>query len=243
MNLNREQRLWQKSYGLVVGLDESGRGCLAGPVVAAAVVLKNPEFEIRNPKQILNSKFQIPNKLKEVNDSKKLSEKKREKLYDILINHPAIVWGIGKVGPKVIDRINVLEATKLAMKRAIINLISRLPIADYQSLKLFLILDGKMKLELEIAQESIVGADGKIFSCAAASILSKVIRDRAMARYHKKYPQYGFAEHKGYATKRHREILKQDGPCKIHRMTFEPVMKSSKFKVQNSKPQLKIQNR
>jgi len=197
-NFREEKKLWRKGYKKIAGLDESGRGPLCGPVVAAVVMVKNPK-----------SKIQIS----KIKDSKKLSAKKREEFYKILINHPNIGWGIGRVSEKVIDKINILEATKLAMERAIRNLGK----VD------FLILDGNFKIDLPISQKSIVKADEKVFSCAAASILAKVTRDRIMKKLHKKYPQYGFAQHKGYPTKFHKKMLKKYGPSKIHRRTFKPV--------------------
>lgn len=196
-NLKEERKFWRKGYKRVACLDEAGRGCLAGPVMAAAVI-KNP-------------KFQIPKELRNVNDSKKLSSKKREELYKALIKNPQIKWQTGRVSEKVIDRINILEATKLAMKRAV-EKINRKPS--------FLILDGKMNLNLKIPQKSIVKADEKVFSCAAASIIAKVTRDRMMERYHKKYPQYRFDRHKGYPTKYHIRMLKKYGRCGIHRNSF-----------------------
>jgi len=204
MNLREERKLWRKGFKRVVGLDESGRGPLAGPVTAAAVTVR-----------------QFPKELRGVKDSKRLSPKKREKLYEILTKHPAIEWGIGRVGNKVIDRINILEATKLAMKRAVMNLESR--IKNQESRIDFLILDGRMKLDLDISQKSIIKADDKVFSCAAASIIAKVFRDRVMRRNERKFPQYGFSKHKGYPTKYHKKMLKKYGPCKIHRKSFKPV--------------------
>ena len=198
IHFREEKKLWRKGYKKIAGLDESGRGPLCGPVVAAVVMVKNPK-----------SKIQIS----KIKDSKKLSAKKREEFYKILINHPNIGWGIGRVSEKVIDKINILEATKLAMERAIRNLGK----VD------FLILDGNFKIDLPISQKSIVKADEKVFSCAAASILAKVTRDRIMKKLHKKYPQYGFAQHKGYPTKFHKKMLKKYGPGKIHRRTFKPV--------------------
>src|SRR3989344_7997515 len=130
VGVNEEKKLWKNGYKFVVGLDEVGRGPLAGPVVAAAVML-NPKFKIINSKQIINSKKQVTNKFRisslgfrvsEIKDSKQLSEKKREELYKVLTNHPAISWGIGIVSEKIIDKINILEATKLAMQKAIDNL-------------------------------------------------------------------------------------------------------------------------
>jgi len=198
MNLKYEKKLWKKRFKRVVGLDEAGRGPLSGPVVAAAVSL------------IPNSKFLIP----KLRDSKKLTLKRREEFYKILTKNPAIEWGIGKVSEKVIDKVNILEATKLAMKKAIKNL-ERKP--D------FLILDGNFKINVDIPQKSIIKGDEKVFSCATASIIAKVTRDRIMQKYHKKFPTYGFNKHKGYPTKLHLKMLKKYGPCKIHRMTFGPV--------------------
>jgi len=275
LSLKEEKNLWRKGFKRVACLDEAGRGCLAGPVVAAAVVIKNPKSEIRNPKQILNSKskylkhvsnfvLRISNlKLK---DSKKLTSKVRERFYKILTTHPGIEWGIGRVSEKVIDKINILEATKLAMLKAIKDLEKKLKTLSFiscyrrKSAKLkkgtqkpscyqgdrrnqtkidFLIIDGNFKIDLPpdqkfgsgslpIPQKSIIKADEKVFSCAAASILAKVWRDRIMKRYHKKYPQYRFDKHKGYPTKLHLKMLKKYGPCKIHRRSFEPVFKSLK---------------
>lgn len=216
-SLAPEKKLWRKGYRYVVGLDEAGRGPLAGPVTAAAVMIKMSKSNLKS--KILNLKSNF----KEIKDSKKLTAKKREEFYKILTNHSAIEWGIGKVSEKVIDKINILEATKLAMKRAIKNLEKKHRRAS------FLILDGNFKIDSPIPQKSIIKADEKVFSCACASILAKVYRDRIMRRYHKKYSQYGFAQHKGYPTKQHRKMLKKYGPCKIHRKTFKPV-KSCKNK-------------
>jgi ribonuclease HII len=195
-NLNEEKKLWRKGFKRVVCLDEAGRGPLAGPVVAAAVSI------------IANCKLQIAN----LKDSKKLTPKKREEFFKILTKHPNIEWGIGRVSEKVIDKINILEATKLAMIKAIKKL-KRKP--D------FLILDGNFTIDLGIPQKPIIKADEKVFSCSAASIIAKVTRDRIMVRYHKKYPQYGFDRHKGYPTKLHRRLLKKYGCCGIHRKTFQ----------------------
>jgi ribonuclease HII len=207
--------LWKKGFRFVAGLDEAGRGPLAGPVVAAAVVMKKSLRKI--------------DILREVKDSKKLSPKKREKLYKILKNCPFIGWGIGRVSEKVIDKINILEATKLAMVKAVKKLKRR---PD------FLILDGNFTLpSVALAragispntpQKSIVKADDKVFSCAAASILAKVYRDKIMRKYHEKYPQYGFDKHKGYPTKYHLKMLKKYGSSKIHRKSFGPVAKVQK---------------
>ena len=217
-NFSEEKKLWRKGYKRVVGLDESGRGPLAGPVVAAAVIISQSLAK----KSLLHSNILFF-------DSKKLSAKKREEPYQIIINHPQIKWGIGRVSEKVIDRINILVATKLAMQRAIKNLEKRLERGSGQKIRdrgffargSFLIIDGNFGLDLDIPQKSIIKADEKVFSCVAASIIAKVTRDRIMVKYHKKYPKYGFDKHKGYPTKFHREMIKKYGPSVIHRLTFK----------------------
>jgi len=194
---------------IIVGIDEVGRGPLAGPVTAAAVTVR----------QIPNSKFQIP----KIKDSKKLSSKKREELYQILTKHPRIEWGMGRVSEKVIDRINIKNAAELAMEKALQNLQSKIKIPKSQ---IFLIIDGNNIKNLKLKTYNlklIIKGDEKVFSCAAASIIAKVRRDKIMKRYHQKYPQYGFDKHKGYGTKYHFKMLKKYGPCKIHRKTFRPV--------------------
>lgn len=207
---NEEKKLWKKGYEQVVCFDEAGRGPLAGPVTAGAVAV-----DARMIKK-------IPRKvLREIRDSKKLSAKKREEFYGILTDNPAIRWGIGIVSEKIIDRINIFQATKLAMQKAAKNLRFRFKAADNKTD--FLILDGKMRLDLKIPQKSIVKGDEKVFSCAAASILAKVTRDRIMGKYHNLYPRYGFDRHKGYPTAHHLKMLKRYGPCKIYRKTFGPV--------------------
>ena len=195
----------RKIFKVVVGLDEVGRGCLAASVTAAAVTVR-----------------QTPNL--EVKDSKKLSSKKREEIYKILKNNPQVKWGIGRVSEKVIDRINIFQATKLAMKRAVKNLEKKIAEpADY------LLIDGNFGINLPVPQKSIIKGDEKIFLIKLASITAKVTRDRAMLRYHKKYPKYGFNKHKGYGTKLHFHTIERYGPCKIHRKTFNPVKKYCKI--------------
>ena len=224
-NLQEERRLRKKGY-FPICLDEAGRGAIAGPVVAVAVGIK---LKRQNAKGKMK-KFL----LKEVKDSKKLSKKKRGELYKILTEDPNIEWGIGRVSEKVIDKINILEATKLAMKRAFKNLKHKTKRGE--KLKNFLILDGNFKINLPVPQKTIIKADEKVLSCAIASILAKVTRDRMMERYHKKYPQYEFLKHKGYGTKLHLKMLKKYGPCKIHRRSFSPV---AECKIQNAKIKMK----
>jgi ribonuclease HII len=205
-NFNEEKKLWKQGYNIVAGLDEAGRGPLAGPVVAAAVCFEK------------NLKIK---KIKNINDSKKLSEKQREELYEILINDKNIKWGIGIVSEKIIDKINILKATKLAMKEAVLMM------NEKDKIKIeFLLVDGNFLIDgiyCAAEQKSIISGDQKVFSIACASIIAKVTRDRIMKSYHKKYPIYGFDKHKGYGTAGHIEKLQKYGPCKIHRKTFYPI--------------------
>jgi len=239
-DLKEEKKLWKKGYKYVACLDESGRGPLAGPVVAAAVVL-NPKSQALNPKQIQNRKFKYSKRVLNfghlnfdivsnlgfrilnlrLRDSKKLSPLAREKLYKILTRCPGIKWGIGKVSEKVIDKINIKNAAELAMWRALKNLEKKI-----KKRTDFLIIDGNNIKNLQLTTYNLkllIKADEKVFSCATASIIAKVTRDRIMRKYHKKYPQYGFDRHKGYGTKLHLKMLKKYSPCKIHRKSFGPV--------------------
>ncbi|MFA5169639.1 MAG: ribonuclease HII [Candidatus Paceibacterota bacterium] len=200
--IQEEKKLWKKGYKYVVGIDEAGRGPLAGPVAAGAVL-------------ILEKDFKEAKKIKSVKDSKKLKEGKRKEVYLNLVKNKKVKWGIGMVSEKTIDRINILEATKLAMIKAVKNLEKK------NKIKIdFLLLDGRMKLDLKVNQKSIVKGDDKVFSISAASIIAKVRRDELMERYDKKYPQYNFKKHKGYGTKEHLEKIKKNGACKIHRKSF-----------------------
>ena len=194
-NFIEEKKLWAKGFNFVAGLDEVGRGPLAGPVVAVAVIIKP------NTKILLNG----------INDSKKLSADKREELYKNIIKNKNIKWGIGIVSENIIDKINILEATKLAMQRALKKLNSD-----------FLLLDGNFKIECNVLQKYIIKGDQKVFSISVASIIAKVTRDKIMQKLHKKYPQYKFDKHKGYGTSLHFEMIKKYGSCKIHRKSFFP---------------------
>jgi len=213
-NFNEEKRLWNRDFKCVVGLDEAGRGPLAGPVVAAAVVLKFKNLDL-----IKNLKFKIKS-FSEIKDSKQLPEKKRQELYEKIINSADIEWGIGVVSEKIIDKINILEATKLAMLKALRQAQGKL-----KNKIDFLILDGNFKIDSDVPQKSIIKGDQKVFSISAASIIAKVTRDRIMYKYDKKYPSYGFKKHKGYPTKAHFANLEKFGPCEIHRESFWPVSK------------------
>lgn len=190
--LEIEDSLYQKGYKLVCGVDEAGRGPLCGPVVAAAVILNKDEM------------------IEGVNDSKKLSEKKRENLYDI-ITKKALAVGVGISDVDIIEDINILNATKLAMKQAINNLKIN---PD------FVLIDGNQMIDIDIDAQTVVSGDAKSESIAAASIIAKVTRDRLLKDYDKKYPEYGFAKHKGYGTKAHIEAIKKYGLTPIHRKSF-----------------------
>jgi ribonuclease HII len=207
-NFREEKKLWRKGFKKVVCLDESGRGCVAGPVVATAVMIK--------PKLKLDlQKLKI-----EVRDSKKLSPQKREEIFKILKQSKTVEWGIGIVSEKKIDKINIKNATELAMEKALRNLEKKI-----KKKVDFLIVDGNHLGSKKLKAKNhklIVKADEKVFSCALASIVAKVIRDRMMKKYAKKFPQYGFEKHKGYLTKLHLKMLKKYGPCKIHRKSFTP---------------------
>lgn len=181
-----------QGYKYICGVDEAGRGPLAGPVFAAAVILPE-DYEIEG-----------------VNDSKKLSEKKREKLFDEIIEH-ALAYSIKNCDNFTIDDINILAATMQTMKNAVDSLTIKPDIV---------FVDGNRLPELDIPAEYVIHGDAVSASIAAASILAKVSRDRFMYEMDKKYPEYDFAKHKGYGTKLHYEKLREFGPCEIHRMTF-----------------------
>ena len=187
-----ERGLLSEGYQVICGVDEAGRGPLAGPVFAAAVILP---FGI-----------DIPG----IDDSKKLSEKTREKLYNIIISD-AVTYGVALADNIEIDALNILNATFLAMNRAIERLSLNPDIA---------LIDGNRNHGVSFHSKCVVGGDGKSASIAAASILAKVGRDRFMLDMANKYPQYGFEKHKGYGTKLHFEKLREHGPCDIHRETF-----------------------
>ncbi len=190
--LKYEREVREKGYVNICGVDEAGRGPLAGPVCAAAVILRKNQI------------------IEGVNDSKKLSEKKREALFDVIKNE-AEAYSIAFASVEEIEELNILNATMLAMKRAVEGLPIR---ADYA------LIDGNKTPELEIPTQYVVKGDANSMSIAAASILAKVSRDRLCRDYAEKYPEYGFERHKGYGTKAHTEAILKYGPCEIHRMSF-----------------------
>ena len=193
--------------GWMAGVDEAGRGPLAGPVVAAAVIVLRPET------------------LAGINDSKKVSAARREELY-IKIARSSIV-GIGFADEKQIDTLNIYEATRVAMKKAVLSL-PHTPAS--------LLIDGPMRLDLEIDQKGVIHGDGRSASIAAASIIAKVFRDHWMQQLHELYPAYGFHKHKGYGTIEHMRALREKGPSSVHRRSFAPVREAAMiFSPRNTK--------
>jgi ribonuclease HII len=190
-----EQLAQARGYMLIAGIDEAGRGPLAGPVVAAAVILKADQ------------------PIDNVNDSKKLSEKRREQLFDQIMTK-ALAVGVGQADAGTIDRINILQATRQAMLEAVHALTSS---------PQYLLIDGITTIASSIPQQTIKQGDSRSASIAAASIIAKVTRDRMMLEYDSLYPAFGFAQHKGYGSTAHLSALQQYGPCPIHRITFRGV--------------------
>lgn len=192
-SLDIEQSYWDKGLTTLAGIDEAGRGPLAGPVVAAAVI------------------FPAGSTIKGVEDSKKLSERHREELYPV-IHEQALSVGVGIVAHDVIDRVNILQATILAMHKAIdeLNIVPE-----------FVIVDGNTFRHDRLPFANIIDGDEKSFTIAAASIIAKVTRDRLMREFHRQYPVYGFDRHKGYGTRQHLDAIKRYGPCAIHRRSFD----------------------
>lgn len=192
MTYEYENEALNNGYKLVCGIDEAGRGPLCGPVCAATVILP------------------VGCEIEGINDSKKLSQKKREALYDV-ITEKAVAYSVSMVDAKTIDEINILQATFLAMRNAVNSLLVK---ADYA------LVDGNRECGLDIKEQTVVKGDAKCISIAAASILAKVSRDRYMEELDKKYPEYQFKKHKGYGTKLHYEMIEKYGICEEHRKTF-----------------------
>ena len=197
-NLKRfEQNLYDEGNKLICGIDEAGRGPLAGPVVVGAVVMK-PD-----------------SKLEWVNDSKKVTEKRREILYDRILEE-SLAWGVGIVSWDEIDDLNILNATKKGLTIALKQVVDKL-----QTKPDIVLVDALREIDtLGIPYQSIIKGDATCYSIACSSIIAKVTRDRMMIEYDKKFPEYGFAKHKGYGTKFHMDKLKEIGPCDIHRKSF-----------------------
>lgn len=191
-----EQRLAKEGFSRIAGVDEAGRGPLAGPVVAAACILPKEAF------------------FEGLNDSKKISSSLRETLFHKITNFPGIDFGIGIIDVETIDQINILQATFLAMQQAVAQLKGK---PDY------LLIDGNKAPHFQIPTETLEKGDSLSVSIAAASIIAKVTRDRIMHELDQKYPQYGFKQHKGYGTLRHRKAIDNFGACPIHRKSFKPI--------------------
>jgi ribonuclease HII len=194
-----EEQAYAKGFNSVAGIDEAGRGPLAGPVVAAVCIL---------PRGLL-----IPR----LNDSKKLSPKMRQQLFQYLISHPDIRSGVGVIEPEVIDRVNIYQATILAMWQAVDRL---------EQLPDCLLVDGMHLEHSSLSAIKIIKGDQLSVSIAAASVIAKETRDRLMHGYHQQWPQYGFDQHKGYGTPQHLAALYEHGPCQIHRLSFDPIKSS-----------------
>jgi len=201
--LDHERRWWSSGHHLIAGIDEAGRGPLAGPVVAAAVGVR-PELG----EELLAGPW------RKLTDSKRLSDAVRRAFFLSITGHAGVLFGIGMCSADEIDQHNILRATHLAMARAV----AELPQAPSQ-----LLVDGLPVKGLPLPHEAIVGGDGKSLLIAAASILAKVTRDDLMLELDRQYPAYGFARHKGYGTREHLEALRQHGPCPAHRRSFAPV--------------------
>jgi ribonuclease HII len=198
-----ERVLWQKNVARVAGVDEAGCGPLAGPVVAAAAILPSRWMETG-----------LPAGLAGLNDSKQLTEAQREKYFQFITRCGEIEFGIAEIDAAVIDEINILQATHRAMNGALAQLNASPPHA---------LVDGRPVKTLRVPQTAIVKGDARSCSIAAASVLAKVTRDRLMREFHAQFPEYGFAEHKGYGTARHLAAIAKHGACAIHRKSFAPL--------------------
>ena len=211
-----EKDLHRKNKNIVIGVDEAGRGPLAGPVVAGAVWV-NPG--------ILELKFENRDLIR---DSKTLSSKQRSKIHDLLIENELFVTGIGEVSHQMIDRLNILGATMLAMRIATEEVIKKVAKqSKVNEENVCILIDGNRKIpKIGFEQRIFSKGDRNIFSISAASIVAKVHRDEIMEKYHKKYPEYGFDSHKGYGTKFHMQQIQKIGPCEIHRKSFGPIKKT-----------------
>src|ERR1017187_6307218 len=198
-----ERVLWRQKVARIAGVDEAGRGPLAGPVVAAAAILP-PRW----------SEFGLPAELAGLNDSKEPTETQREKVFAFITRCGEIEFGIAEVSAAVIDEINILQATHCAMNDALAKLNPLPPHA---------LVDGRPVKTLAVPQTAIIKGDARSYSIAAASVLAKVTRDRLMLEYHAQFPAYGFAEHKGYGTAKHLAAIEKHGACPIHRKSFAPL--------------------
>ena len=199
--LDHETEAQNKGFRFILGIDEAGRGPLAGPVVAAAVCLTSSDFTCT------------------INDSKKMTPKSREKAFHEIFDKAHV--GIGIISETVIDAVNILNASHLAMDAAVDDLLSRMPQDATPKEQVMLLVDGnQFRTHLPYRYKTIIGGDGSSLSIACASIVAKVFRDRMLDTYDRVFPQYGFSQHKGYPTQSHRDAIKTHGPSLIHRRTF-----------------------
>ncbi len=227
MNLKKEKYYSQKNYQIIIGLDEAGRGSLAGPVSAAAVIVNPKIYSLKTSKgksnQQKNKIFQEI--LKRTNDSKKLTPKEREFVFKLIKKSPDIKFSYSFIQPQTIDKININQA----IQKAMLNCLKKILTPKIKNKRILILIDGNQPLILNdiffknknIIQKTIIKGDGKIFSIALASIIAKVNRDQTMKNLSLKYPRYNFAKHKGYGTQEHCHLLKKYGFCKIHRQSFK----------------------
>ena len=221
IDLRFEKSFWKKGKTFVVGLDEAGRGAVAGPVVAGAVLVL-PEVE--KEKKFLSQFLKL-------RDSKKLTPKKREEFFRLMKKNKKIFWAWASVGQRKIEKMNILKATKMAMELALKKLVFKIKKKNKNFKDIFsfqvVILDGTEKLNLpQIFQYPLVKADEKVFSCTLSSIVAKIKRDGIMKKYAYFYKNYDFEKHKGYLTKDHFRAIKKFGNCPLHRKTFYPIKKT-----------------
>ena len=203
-SLHAEQELWGRGFEHVIGVDEAGRGPLAGSVYAAAVCI---------PVNWIATQIKVE-------DSKRLSEKKRNDIYDQIMADSAIKFSVSSIDNQRIDGVNILEATMEAMSAAVLKLCEE---HSFPVDRCYVLVDGNKTPKLPLKSKAIVGGDASVYSIAMASIIAKVSRDQSMLEYDKVFPQYGFAKHKGYPTKEHKYALHKYGPCAIHRLSFSPL--------------------
>lgn len=206
-----ERKLLADGYKYVIGVDEVGMACLAGPVYVCAVLFTKQFFK------------KAHKKLHWLRDSKQLLPHQREKFFNELLKEKTIKYQLASCSPATIDKINIYQAARLAMKRSVVALRQA---QDDKNNRVIVLVDGKTQIKgLNLPQMAIVKGDRKVFAIACASIIAKVTRDHLMARLAKRYPQYGLEKHKGYPTKLHKAMLVQHGICEIHRKSFAPVAK------------------
>ncbi len=204
--LDEEKLLWSQGIRPLAGVDEVGRGPLAGAVVAAAVILPEQMDDL------------LQASLAQLNDSKKISPSLRQKLYTFLTEHAEVIYALGEASVLEIDELNILEASALAMRRAVVALKKK---------PAYVLVDGLPVKNFPFPQHALIGGDGCSLSIAAASVIAKVTRDRMMEELDLLFPHYGFARHRGYGTREHLENLRRYGPCQYHRRSFKPVAQAS----------------